>query len=119
MNKDDFDLFFQSMLVAALWSTLDDNGEPLDSNHAIGDFTTEGLEILKAHALSFFSRCWFYVDHEEIHRDMTDLGHDFWLTSAGHGAGFWDGDWPTYGDRLTELSKCYPFEHIDLTEYLK
>jgi hypothetical protein len=21
-------------------------------------------------------------------------GHDFWLTRNGHGAGFWDGDWP-------------------------
>lgn len=21
-------------------------------------------------------------------------GHDFWLTRVGHGAGFWDGDWP-------------------------
>ncbi|MFD7257194.1 hypothetical protein [Streptomyces sp. NPDC059874] len=23
-----------------------------------------------------------------------DAGHDFWLTRNGHGAGFWDGDWP-------------------------
>ncbi len=22
------------------------------------------------------------------------LGHDLWLTRNGHGAGFWDGDWP-------------------------
>ena len=21
------------------------------------------------------------------------IGHDFWLTRNGHGAGFWDGDW--------------------------
>lgn len=33
-------------------------------------------------------------------------GHDFWLTRAGHGAGFWDGDLPTdLGERLTEASK--------------
>lgn len=24
----------------------------------------------------------------------SDAGHDFWLTRNGHGAGFWDGDWP-------------------------
>ena len=32
--------------------------------------------------------------------------HDFWLTRNGHGAGFWDGDWPDeIGKQLTALSK--------------
>lgn len=34
-------------------------------------------------------------------------GHDFWLTRNGHGAGFWDGDWPDTGDTLTEACKAY------------
>lgn len=34
-------------------------------------------------------------------------GHDFWLTRNGHGAGFWDGDWPETGDTLTEACKAY------------
>ncbi len=25
---------------------------------------------------------------------MEQAGHDFWLNRNGHGAGFWDGDWP-------------------------
>lgn len=34
-------------------------------------------------------------------------GHDFWLTRAGHGAGFWDGDLPqALGERLTAASKA-------------
>lgn len=34
-------------------------------------------------------------------------GHDFWLTRAGHGAGFWDGDLPEeLGERLTQASKA-------------
>ena len=37
------------------------------------------------------------------------FGHDLYLTSRRHGAGFWDGDWddqksPTLGKRLTDLS---------------
>lgn len=33
------------------------------------------------------------------------VGHDFWLTRCGHGAGFWDGDLPKdLGDRLTNAS---------------
>jgi hypothetical protein len=30
------------------------------------------------------------------------------LTRNGHGAGFWDGDWPqTVGQRLTKAAKIY------------
>lgn len=39
-------------------------------------------------------------------------GHDFWLTRNGHGAGFWDGDWPETGDKLTEACKAWP--EVDL-----
>ncbi len=40
--------------------------------------------------------------------DGEQAGHDFWLTRNGHGAGFWDGDWPEpAGDVLTTLSKTY------------
>ena len=35
-------------------------------------------------------------------------GHDFWFTGCGHGCGFWDGDWPEAGNRLTEACKKYP-----------
>jgi len=29
------------------------------------------------------------------------------MTRNGHGAGFWDGDWPDDGDRLTKASEAY------------
>ena len=35
------------------------------------------------------------------------MAHDFWLTRNGHGTGFWDGDYPETGDRLTELAKKF------------
>lgn len=31
---------------------------------------------------------------EDGYPDEAHAGHDFWLTRNGHGAGFWDGDWP-------------------------
>lgn len=35
-------------------------------------------------------------------------GHDFWLTRNGHGAGFWDGDWPQpYATELTNAAKAF------------
>jgi len=33
-----------------------------------------------------------------------------WLTIAGHGAGFWDGDWPLNGDLLTQWCKSYQYK---------
>ena len=63
----------------------------------------------KIHALSFLSRCWYYVECEPG-QTINQLGHDFALTHTRQGAGFWDGDWPVYGEILTELSNCYPEE---------
>lgn len=34
-------------------------------------------------------------------------GHDFWLNRNGHGAGFWDGDWPVSGAALNKKSEEY------------
>lgn len=45
------------------------------------------------------------------------FGGDLYLTAAGHGAGFWDGDWGDVGDKLTEIAKVMPCgdlgEHIN------
>ena len=37
--------------------------------------------------------------------DKAQIGHDFWLTRNGHGAGFWDGDYGDYGDAITQVVK--------------
>jgi hypothetical protein len=45
--------------------------------------------------------------------EMGRAGHDFWLTRCGHGAGFWDGDWPEpYATMLTDAAKA--FGEVDL-----
>lgn len=35
------------------------------------------------------------------------MGHDFWLTRNGHGAGFWDRGLGELGDRLTDAAHAY------------
>lgn len=42
------------------------------------------------------------------------IGHDFWLTRNGHGAGFWDRDLGDVGDKLTELCKEFPGKDVYL-----
>lgn len=40
--------------------------------------------------------------------NMSQAGHDFWLTRNRHGAGFWDGGYPEdIGRRLTDAAHVY------------
>ena len=60
--------------------------------------------------LAFYSRVECYLSHENA--EFTDgviaqAAHDFWLTRNGHGAGFWDGDWPIYGEMFTKISESF------------
>lgn len=104
-NKQ-FDKFFHNYLVAALWSSTDDE-TPLDDNYSISDISKETLSKLKTIANSFYQEA-----YEMIKNDVDQAGHDFWLTQNGHGAGFWDGDWKEHGDALTVLAKKH--KEVDL-----
>jgi hypothetical protein len=46
------------------------------------------------------------MDHLGLH-DHFRMGVDFWFTRNGHGSGFWDGGYPTYGDALTAHATAY------------
>lgn len=135
----DFQTFFQAYLEAALWSSTisepgyDDDGEGdtaepgerdgdnFDKHFSTSDFDPEFLEVLEAHCLSFWSRIACFVPHETGRPNgretgPSQAGHDFWLTQNGHGAGFWDGDWPVYGEMFTKVAKGYPEMHLFITE---
>lgn len=107
--------FLNGYLIAALWSSSDDDGNPLDDEHGLDDVSPELLKSSSEDCRKFLA--------ENIHlitgkyKNATDssemgyAGHDFWLTRNGHGAGFWDGDWET-GDELT--AACKRFTEVDL-----
>jgi hypothetical protein len=64
-----------------------------ESLHDCRQFLHEKVDVLWRCCLS---NGWSW--HETLER----AGHDLWLTRNRHGAGFWDGDWPTeYADELT------------------
>jgi hypothetical protein len=97
--------FFRAYVGTALWSSNDDNGNPLDDIRDASDIDAETLASMAADCAAFY-----VANSEHIHSDAAPLsrefegpiaareaamaGHDFWLTRCGHGAGFWDGDWP-------------------------
>ena len=89
--------------ACALWSSCDDNGEPLDRSGML--LASETLDAFLADCGAFLGE----IDElglpwrDEI--EWEALGHDLWLTRNGHGAGFWDRDLGELGDALTEAAK--------------
>jgi hypothetical protein len=109
MNATALDSFTRAYLAACLWSSNDDAGNPLDSDYSADDFTPEALQRAVDDCAKFQAQA---ADMMRASRKLGDAmeyaGHDFWLTRCGHGAGFWDGDWPEHGDALTALCKGFP-----------
>jgi len=97
------DLFLQAYLQCALWSSSDDNDEPLDNNFSAMDLSEETYRKMEEDCNKFVLENW-----NDIYMDLEKAGHDFWLTRNGHGAGFWDGDWEKEtGERLTKASEAF------------
>lgn len=96
------DRFTLAYLECALWSSTDDEGSPLDDQYGLDDLAPETLSRIVADCEAFQE-----ANAEFIGSRLSLAGHDFWLTRCGHGAGFWDGDWPERGDELTEASKAF------------
>ncbi len=89
-----------------LWSSLDDNGFPLDDAHDFDDFAPEALAQIESDCADFLSDPRTLELCEKY--GMEQSGHDFWLTRNRHGAGFWDRGYPkTDADYLTERSHGY------------
>lgn len=102
--------FLDGYLTAALWSSTDDDGEPLDSSYQQCDISPELLASSVADCRQFLELAGDLLNGLEKQircSDMEYAGHDFWLTRNWHGAGFWDGDWAN-GDKLTEICRQFP-----------
>lgn len=108
------DEFTTAYIEAMLWaetSGVDEEERPdersdasfQDHGFTATDLAPETLDRIKADCAKF------QAEHGPlIELNLTGAGHDFWLTRQGHGAGFWDGDWPDPdGDTLTEACKAY------------
>ena len=115
----------QAYVQTALWSSTDDNDQPMDRDYDINDLATDTLATMETDLNNFFDllESTTYNNEQSLLdvalgfadssvRDNDPYGtiaHDFWLTRNGHGAGFWDGD---YGDdvgyKLTAIAETFP-----------
>lgn len=99
-------------IECALWSstyaTEDRDDNPMDDGeHRLADETQADMAADCASFLTYCEKTG--TTHDGW--DNTELGHDFWLTRNGHGAGFWDRGLPE-GSKLTEAAKT--FGSVDL-----
>ena len=121
MNIQDFTLGY---IECALWSSVDDGGEPLDSNQDGADaLAPETIERIEQDCAAFiaanktnlaeYAERWplslqAAVGYGSKYHSASDCaGHDFWLTRNGHGAGFWDRGFGSLGERLTDSSEKF------------
>lgn len=109
--------FVRAYLVTALWSSLNDDGSPMDQEFSIHDFDSGTLQRAVADCDAFRAKADDIISAAietglvKCGPDFDEYGraaHDFWLTRNGHGAGFWDGDWPEpMASQLTEIAKGF------------
>jgi hypothetical protein len=100
MNRDKIK---QAYIECALWASTDEQGEPLESSDAL--LSDMAREQMHAEVDDFLN----LIEAEKVPLDgWTDeqIGHDFWLSRNGHGAGFWDRGLPS-GDTLHRWAKTY------------
>jgi len=94
------DVFVSAYIDCALWSSIDDSGNPLDDNYSASDLAPEALKRMAADCAAFV------VSYGTLLADWnaSQAGHDFWLTRNHHGAGFWDRGRAANGDALTDAA---------------
>lgn len=105
--------FLKQYIETALWSSTDestdDGGMPLDDSYSVNDLAPETLATMTADCAKFEGDNALVM----LEFDHTDCAHDFWLTRNGHGAGFWDGDYPeVQANMLTNAAEAFGEFHL-------
>lgn len=115
-SKRDLDDFTGAYVEAALWSSTDESsesgGDPLDKNYGPEDIAPPTMRAMQRDCATFVERYGNLVEDDDPksrggHDRWGMAGHDFWLSRNGHGAGFFDGDWPKHGDELQTAAESY------------
>lgn len=76
-------------IKTALWSSVDEDGASFEDALNGSDFAEGEIEQALAELWQFLVQVVPLWAKPGVTRDMEQLGHDFWLTRNGHGAGFW------------------------------
>jgi hypothetical protein len=123
----DLDEMVTAYVAASLWAGLAEypeseyasmdpnahyNPEPLDDFFSPADISADDLATITRECQDFAEAN--AADLADM--DAGQVGHDFYLTRNGHGAGFWDRGLGELGDRLTRA--CEPYGESALYGFL-
>lgn len=106
-------LFVRQYIECALWSSTDDDGTPLDNaKYSDNELAGETIARFVGDCTKFENACEQFPEFDAVRNGFPNrpsaIAHDFWLTRNGHGAGFWDGDYPEpIATKLTDLAKSF------------
>ncbi len=123
-----FDLFVRQYIATHLWLNGDDDTEAFDEKYGYEDIDIDSLERVKGDCYLFLALASETIpvirgkinrpnqpDFTDEEADYTMIAHDFVLTRNGHGAGFWDGDYPdAEGNVLAGMADGFKQEHMYL-----
>lgn len=111
MTERETKRIWESYLETAIWSS----GEEYDE-YCLIDFSDGAKEYSENIVDDFVAHNEHLLDQlmEEGLTNPDRIGHNLWLTQAGHGAGFWDDNLGVTGDLLTEWAKSWRTESVYL-----
>ena len=93
---------FKDVLIGMLFAETDGDDSPLDSNYDIDDICPCCKAFIRESYDGFLIHAEPLLDEKDVTPGMDHVGHNFWLNTHGHGAGFWDGDYIN-GSSLSDL----------------
>ena len=110
--------FKRGYITAALWSSVDGDDTPLDDSEKYGEdkLAAETVQKMESDCDKFIQLndddLREYAEQRAIpigaeYTAEECAGHDFWLTRAGHGCGFWDRGLGELGERLSKASASF------------
>ena len=97
--------FFKHYAVCALWSSTDEAGHPLDDGRDLSDLTEGVVRQMREDCNDFIDAN--PATLRSCGLSIEQMGHDFWLTRNGHGAGYWDRGIGRDGETLSKAAKVY------------
>jgi hypothetical protein len=101
------DSFFETLFWSETIETSDVDHEHYDVSFRDAGFGEANMSQEQRAALIAECEAFFNAHSHQFEKGHASAGHDFCLTRNHHGAGFWDGDYATHGDTLTDAANKY------------
>lgn len=97
-DQERIEVMARHFIIAAIWADAPEGTKPRATKQAIeaakqiclAFCESVGPEALREVQRAKHDGYGSHPDCGNLHSEFAAMGHDLWLTSQGHGAGFWD-----------------------------